>query len=311
MKLSDELLSSFHPLEIKVIPYLKDGIKQTELVQISGLQDAEVTRALQWLENKKAITTDQTIQQEVSLDSNGKLAVEKGMPETRFLLAARGGAKTNDDMAKTGLSPQEIGVSIGILKKEGLIEIAQDNSIIVTKKGMVHDTNLDDMLGLLRKLAKAPQQKFSQKENDAITKLKQRKNYVHIKEHKDRTIRLTELGKELLKADLASISFADRVTPEDVASGAWKEKRYRSYDVSLPAPRLHGGKEHFIQEAIDFVNSIWIWDLPNMKAPWSRRRFGILMHYSCHKIILREIHKTHSILKTLQQRRWTRPSLTV
>ena len=54
----NELAEGLHPLERKVLPFLNkcDGLK--ELQEKSGLQEIEVSRALQWLENKGIVKTE-------------------------------------------------------------------------------------------------------------------------------------------------------------------------------------------------------------------------------------------------------------
>jgi hypothetical protein len=176
---SEDLLASLHPLELKVIPHLKDGVLLSDLAKAAGMLEVEATRALQWLENKKALTTEPQSSQEVLIDENGRKAVQNGMPEARFLIAVRQGANTNAAiMEKAKLDQQEVGVSIGLLKKAGLIEVGKDNTITVTQQGMTLDTNLDESIGLLRKLEKHPlaMEKLSKNEQEAVAKLKTRRS---------------------------------------------------------------------------------------------------------------------------------------
>jgi phenylalanyl-tRNA synthetase alpha chain len=258
---SDDLLSSLHPLEVKALPHLKDGMLQSELCTAANMQDVEATRALQWLENKGAVTTTQENETEATIEENGKKAAKTGMPETRFLLAVRAGASTQSDIAKAaGLDPQECGVSIGLLKKRGLIAVAADSTITATQDGMTLDTNLDASIGLLRKLEKHPMSvdKLTSIERTALDSLKARKAYVSLREGKDRRIVLTAIGSALARIDVATLKLADRITPEDLATGAWKEKRYRSFDVTAPVPKAYHGKAHFVNDAMDRCRRIWI-----------------------------------------------------
>ncbi|MEK6846065.1 MAG: hypothetical protein AABY26_04855, partial [Nanoarchaeota archaeon] len=49
------LISKLHPLERKVLPFLKSEKELSNLVKASGMQEIEVMRALQWLENKDVL----------------------------------------------------------------------------------------------------------------------------------------------------------------------------------------------------------------------------------------------------------------
>ena len=61
MKEVTKLIEMLHPLERKILPFLKEGITTQELISQSGLSDAEVLRAVQWMGNKHILqTTKQT-----------------------------------------------------------------------------------------------------------------------------------------------------------------------------------------------------------------------------------------------------------
>ncbi len=51
----NKLIETLHPLERKVLPFLKESSSFEEIVNLSKLQEVEVMRALQWLENKNII----------------------------------------------------------------------------------------------------------------------------------------------------------------------------------------------------------------------------------------------------------------
>ena len=73
----DTLIESLHPLERKVIPYLKNSKTLKELEKNSGLSEIEAMRALQWLENKDIIKVKKVASELYSLDKNGKIYIEK------------------------------------------------------------------------------------------------------------------------------------------------------------------------------------------------------------------------------------------
>ena len=51
----NELIEGLHPLERKVLPYLSVCKSLKEIQEKSKLQEIEVSRALQWLENKNVV----------------------------------------------------------------------------------------------------------------------------------------------------------------------------------------------------------------------------------------------------------------
>lgn len=251
-----EVLAQLHPLEVRILPHLKEGILLSDLAKAAGMQEVEASRAVQWLENKKALTGEPIASQLIILEENARKALKDGMPEQRFLQAVKEGAKTAEEVAQKGkLDQQEVGACLGLLKKQGLIELSADKRITLTgkKRG-------SDPADVLKKVAAGTEEleALSAAEREIIEQLRGRKGYVTIKERKDRRIALTALGKELAATDLSKHDFAERLTTEDLQTGAWRQKTYRAYDVTAPVPRLPMGKEHFMQEAIEHIRSIWL-----------------------------------------------------
>jgi len=248
-------LGQLHPLELKALPFLKEKTVSA-LAKKAKLSTVEAMRACQWLENKQALTLKPLITRNIYLDANAKKAIKDGMPEMRFLKAVQEGAKTRDEISKkAGLTPDEFGVSVGILKRAKVIDIGK-KGIIPTANGKKVDTAKSAEITFLRRLMKNPVP--SPKDKPLVDALKARKAYLTIKEHKDRSITLTPLGEKLTTVNIKNVSFAEKITRNDLESGSWKKKKYRAYDVTINVPQLHGGKIHFVQEAINYIRRIWL-----------------------------------------------------
>ena len=43
-----------------------------------------------------------------------------------------------------------------------------------------------------------------------------------------------------------------------IKTGAWKNKRFRAYDLKINVPKIYGGKRHFVTQAINYVKRIWL-----------------------------------------------------
>ncbi len=132
----ESLIAKLHPLERKVLPYLSQYSTLHELVGVSGLQEVEVMRALQWLQNKALVIISEEIQEVVELDSNGKIYATQGLPEKQFLKAlehSSGPVPVSVIQKNSGLDQNEITVCIGLLKRRNLITIQKDeNELVVT-----------------------------------------------------------------------------------------------------------------------------------------------------------------------------------
>ncbi|PIN80046.1 hypothetical protein COV11_04760, partial [Candidatus Woesearchaeota archaeon CG10_big_fil_rev_8_21_14_0_10_30_7] len=67
-----ELAQNLHPLERKLVPFLKEGISISELTEKSNLKDVEVVRALQWLQNKNALNIQTEEKEIATLEKTGE-----------------------------------------------------------------------------------------------------------------------------------------------------------------------------------------------------------------------------------------------
>jgi phenylalanyl-tRNA synthetase alpha chain len=55
------------------------------------------------------------------------------------------------------------------------------------------------------------------------------------------------------------IELIEQITPEILKNEKnWKGKKFRRYDLSVPVPKINGGKRHFVNSALDYIRKIWI-----------------------------------------------------
>ncbi|MBS3158364.1 phenylalanine--tRNA ligase subunit alpha [Candidatus Woesearchaeota archaeon] len=259
------IIDNLHPLERKIFPLLDRFSKLEDLVKESKLQEVEVLRALQWLQNKKLIILKQDVKELAVLGENGRKYKENNLPERRFLDALKD-AKEHDineviDAAK--ISKEESNVSIGILKVKNVISVRKDN-----EKNVLLVQILDAGKKLLKEgfdEEKLLEREFpfevkilNEEEKKCLQYLTKRKGLVEVDLYKIRAASLTDLGKKALKAGISDEEVVDRITQNMLKTGNWQEKRFRSYDIKAPVSRVFGGRRHFMNEAIDYVKRIWL-----------------------------------------------------
>ena len=75
---------------------------------------------------------------------------------------------------------------------------------------------------------------------------------------KTKQFTLSDLGKKLSKVSIDSTKVVDRLTPQLIRSGAWKNKDFRGYDVGINVPKVNGGKRHFVNQAAEYIRKIWL-----------------------------------------------------
>ncbi|PIN76270.1 phenylalanine--tRNA ligase subunit alpha [Candidatus Woesearchaeota archaeon CG10_big_fil_rev_8_21_14_0_10_36_11] len=255
-----KLSLKLHPLERQVLPVLT---KETELGAItkkSGLQEIEVMRALQWLENKEIVSVHTEKKKVVQLDRNGIKYKREGLPEKAFLAVLSDEFKgLNVITKKSKLSREEVNACIGLLKRKVAIEVQNGDvlSVKITNQGkkLIGMPSFEEQF-----LAKEfPLDILLIKDIDkhAFDELKKRKEFLKVEEQKTVTVMLTEIGHKLLTTNLTH-DVINRLTPAMLKTGSWKNKEFRAYDIEINVPKIYPGKKHFVTEAVEYITQIWL-----------------------------------------------------
>ncbi len=250
------LAEKLHPLERKVLKILKDKTSLEEMGSKTKLKEVEITRALQWLENKKIVKTEKSESEIVILGKNGEDYVENSLPERRFLEALEKESLTLDQIRKKGINREELNISLGLLKREGAIVFGLKGKLKLTKKGK----------DLLKE--KFPEEEFLEKlplnldklrdsDKKIFNDLKKRKELVDVDSKKIIVAKLTKLGKDLLKVKIDE-TLIESLDKDMLKYGKWRNKKFRRYDVEVNVPKIYPGKRHFINESKEYAKQIWL-----------------------------------------------------
>ncbi len=255
MKDSNKLLESLHPLERKIWPLIKQDETFEILQKKSGLQDIEVLRAVQWLENKGLLKISHEPKEIVSLGELGKEILNKGLPEKKFLESLHGVTPAS----KIKLTQQELNVCIGLLKRNDAIKIipGKELSFEITDKGKELLSGKWPVESFLKKLP-IELRSLSKEDKETYGQLKQRGNLTITETKKDISVTLTDLGKSLQKVKLSGKEVIESLTPNMLADGSWKNKDFRRYDLKAQVPVIYPGKRHFVAQSLRYIKKIWL-----------------------------------------------------
>lgn len=286
------LIEKLSPLEIKIIPYLKEPIDKIE--KKSGLDNVSVLRALKFLESKNLVklkTTQKTI---VNLGTNGIYYKKNNLPERRLLLVLEQQNHLELEEAKklSKLSENEFKVSLGVLKNKALITLAGSKlSLNATKEELLKKSFEEQLIDMLP----VEKEKLSSELLYALDSLKKRKDIVEIREKQVVEFELTNLGQQIAGREIKS-EFLEEVTP-DIIKNWTKGKKFRKYELSTPLPAINGGKRHFVNEAIERGKKIWtelgFKEMTGNKTVTSFWNFDALFTAQDHPV--REMHDTFFI----------------
>ena len=251
----NKIINSLHRLERAVLPVLTKYKDIKSIEQATGLKEVEIVRALQWLQNKDIITLREELREVIQLDKNGQKYIKEELPEKKLLKTLKKGPMTMDQIKeKAGLTNEEQNIALGILRKKAAIFITKDGKNIVLKimeqgkklieKGLTEENFLkkefpvyaDDL---------SPQEKF------AFDELKKRKNILKTNIEKTKKAELTELGKQISESNIEISDTFDRLTPEMLKDGSWRQKKFRSYDIKINVPSIHAAKKQPYRRFLD------------------------------------------------------------
>ncbi|MBT4540338.1 phenylalanine--tRNA ligase subunit alpha [Candidatus Woesearchaeota archaeon] len=259
-----KVIEGLHPLERQVLPILVKHDSLNKIIEKTKLPLAGVMRAFQWLENKEIVKIEEDAREVLQLDKTGKEAASKGLPEKRFIQAIKDKAMNLDEIAKKAkLQRDEVNACIGILKRKVAIDIKRDGKemiISITEHGkkLLNKESLEELF-LKRLLSEEINlEELKDEEKFVLDNFKKRKEFVIIQKVRTFRAKLTKLGEKVAKSGIDNIKVVDRLTPEMLKTGKWKGKTFRRYDVKINVPQISGGKRHFVNQAIEYAQRIWL-----------------------------------------------------
>ncbi|MBW3582164.1 MAG: phenylalanine--tRNA ligase subunit alpha [Euryarchaeota archaeon] len=221
---------------------------------------AEVMSAASWLADKGLVEVEEDKTVLVSLDEEGRLHAEKGLPERRALRALEGpGRMAMGELVKSGaIVGHETSIALGWLKRKGWADISKaDGDTILTLKKEATNAPPGPDEALLARLA-GGEEPADALDAKALQELKGRKGLVKEREVTERKLRLTPLGEVVVEPGLEVGEEVVQLTPELIASGKWKEVEIRPYDVTAFAPTASGGKPHPLTTLIQEIRDVFV-----------------------------------------------------
>jgi phenylalanyl-tRNA synthetase alpha chain len=252
----DKLINTLHPLERKVLPVLGKVNDLAGIAKETKLQEVEVMRALQWLQNKELIKIKEDLKETVVLGANGKKYAKQGLPEKRFLQAlTEKELPVSKIMEKAGLEKEELNICIGVLRRKVAVNIKKDKELLVsiTEQGkkLLGKESLEEVF--LKKPFPIETKSLKDEEKFALENLKNRKDIVKVELSKLKTAELTALGKKLAKHKIDAKGIADQLTSSMLKTGSWKDKSFRRFDIKTNVPKIFAGKKQHYRRFLDDV----------------------------------------------------------
>jgi len=258
---------SLHPLEVHLLAALcsqSTALSDATLAELTPLDPSQISMGLGWLQAKALIQTDsETITHWVGLTDVGRGYLSSGSPPEWILQSCEAAMKegpsltVKDLQAKNQFQPTELSRAIGLLKKEGTIQMVAGGGIEPT--GTPSPTT-ERITALLRRLESHTRElaTFSAEDQTLLKQYSVKRGNAHepfrIEERVERAYRLTPDGEAVAKlCRPGATEEISQLTPDMLKDGTWRDKPFRKYTINLRPPRVAPGRRHPYREFLDLV----------------------------------------------------------
>ncbi len=259
-----ELAASLHPLERKVLPFVEQKTSFEELVEKTKLQEVEVMRALQWLQNKHVVQIYQDLEEVVTLQKLGQKYRQEKLPERKFLDCFS--AKPEIVLSllslaqQAGLDRNEVNIVLGQFRAKQWIGMEKKQDTVFVSLTPLGKKSLKQPLDVelfLQKKFPCSFKDLSPQEKILFQLLQKRKDFVEHIVIKHVAASILPLGKKL-REKAQDTKVIDAVTPHLLASGEWKQQTFRRYDTTAKVPEIFGGKHQHYRRFLDSVREKFV-----------------------------------------------------
>ena len=258
---------SLHPLEIQVLRALgkeSQPLTDLQLARHTDLATSQVSMAVGWLLTKQLVSlASESTTTYVSLTPVGIQFQQTASPPEWILQTVqeatyKGSLLTVKDLQVTGqFQPSELSRAIGLLKKEGVLQLGAGGMLEIT--GQTSAT-VKDLRALLNHIHGSPRslESFSPDLQALLRQYAVKRGNTQepfrIDDHTERAYCLTAEGRNLLPhLREGAAQEISQLTPELLKDGSWRNFSFRKYSINLRPPRLAVGRRHSYREFLDTV----------------------------------------------------------
>jgi phenylalanyl-tRNA synthetase alpha chain len=236
-----------------------------ELAQEAGLDQSQVAAVLKEWREAGWVELEERVREELDPAEGLAELLAKGFPERRMLelLAERGSLSMREAAAaakERGIAMNEVirwGGRRGWLRKER-------GEMLLTEAGRAAISEPDDDERALALALERGRLFLDQAAEEGLdperirSLLRNRPQAARIRSRTERKVRLSEQGREAFSGELRVVKVRNRLTSEDITSGAWRDIRLREYDVTLPSRALYPARMHPFRRILEEVRRAFL-----------------------------------------------------
>ncbi|MBI5137290.1 MAG: phenylalanine--tRNA ligase subunit alpha [Nitrospirae bacterium] len=263
----ESLTASLHPLEIAVVNALSGSAETTDaaLAEAAGLDGARRDMACGWLVEKGIIECSrESVSHTVALTETGQRYAERGTPEARIITLLQTGSEvTLANLAELlELDQAEAGTAVGTLKKATIVTSGAGGALeLVPGADLSAVEAVTGLIATVESAGRLEQSSLSAEQQELLAGLHRKrgkaKGVFRVDERRSRSYLLTRLGMEVAQRVAGRVTGDQlgQLTADLLASGAWKGKAFRRYNIMLKPARVAMGRKHPYRQFLDVVKA--------------------------------------------------------
>ena len=238
--------------ELAVLSFLSGKHEYVEEDQVipPGMERREASNAISWLEAKNLIDVVRTEEVSYGLSQEGIRYLEEGLPEKRIYDAVEKYSELDLRELERFLPASDVRIGLAQLAKFGLRPSGGKIAFKTIPQFQ------DEVLRRQSFLESVSSGSYSVLEGGLLEHFKRRGGLLVERKRTRRKMRINASGIAALKESRGG-SRIETLTPEIIASGAWRESVFRAFDLSAPAEKFNGGYYHPMSILIKMVKDIF------------------------------------------------------
>ena len=269
------LIKNLHPLEIRVLRTYsaKDEITAERLQKELEYKEGHANQAFSWLAGKElAVVVRREPHTFFEITELGRTFAENGTNDERIVafLKEKGPHSLPEIASLLKIENKDVGSAFGLLSKENIVAMDVDKKAIFTGKPL--SERMAVTAALIKKATSCDNNlidhsSLTKAELDCIGSLAKKRGATdsafRIVERETVVYKLTANAENIKKAlEVAGVTGEElgSLTPKMIASGEWKNKTFRGYNIAVPPARIILGRTNpyvsFLESVKDKLVSI-------------------------------------------------------
>jgi len=235
----------------------------------TGLKPETVTGAAFDLRDDGLVAVSECERVAYRLTAEGERYRDAGLPEVRLYRAARdadGPVPIGDAADAAGLDGDAVQIALSNFARKGYGAV--DAGAVDPDPDA--DPDADGEAAALSAVASG-----EDADDATLSRLVER----GLAERDERTVRsltLTDAGVTALMEGVEAAETVDRLTPDLLTSGEWRDVDFADYDVEADAPDVEGGRVHILRQTADRVKEVLVgMGFREMQGPHADAEFWI------------------------------------